>query len=168
MSGWYNVQIHVLPSVLLQIDICYTYLLYINSTIIPWGLNAFASHSFQWWRINPYILLCLWVILLKKQGCTGISHPQWTYRVFLFTFMTTLLVAYYAITPTTFLQVVIMLVFLVVLFFLCWTPRSIELIYMILYRKGSQSTRNLITTITKSITLINSMINPIIYAKTSP
>ena len=62
-------------------------------------------------------------------------------------------------------QVVIMLGSLVIIFTICWTPRSIEM----LLRSGTlvSMDRHLIGVALKALTLVNNMINPTIYSITS-
>ena len=62
-----------------------------------------------------------------------------------------------------------MLASLVVVFVLCWTPRAIFMLYRALYPgASSQKYMRMVGVAIQSVTLVNSMINPIVYAITSP
>ena len=64
-----------------------------------------------------------------------------------------------------FSQVVAMLGSLVIIFFICWTPRSIIVFYALWMSPTFD--KDLIAVALKALTLINNMINPMIYLITS-
>ena len=64
-----------------------------------------------------------------------------------------------------FSQVVTMLGSLVIMYFICLTPRSIIVLYA--HWMSPSFDRNLIVVALKALTLINNMINPIVYSITS-
>ena len=67
------------------------------------------------------------------------------------------------------LQVVIMLVSLVVIFFMTWTPWSIYILHSAAHPVAEPKLhKRMVTVAIQSVPLVNSMINPIIYAITSP
>ena len=64
-------------------------------------------------------------------------------------------------------QVVIMLASLVVIFFVTWTPRSVYILYNAVNVNGATMKDRILAVGIQAVTMVNTMINPIIYAITS-